>query len=337
MSRILIVNVNWLGDVLFSTPAIRAVRKASPKAHVACLVPARCREVLANNPYLDQVLVADDDTSFAGWPAAFALASRLRKEKFDTAIFFHRSKTKAFVARLAGIPDRLGYDVHGARRGLTRACPPPAPPFHRIDYFLGLVYALGFPEDGRGPDFFPRHEAAAELDGLFREKGLRRGEPYVIVHAGGNWDLKRWPPAHFTEWIRLFRTRFPWKVVLCGTAGEIAVAEKIRSAFTGSEVVTLCGRTSLDALALLLKGAKLLISNDSGPIHLAATQKTPILGIFGPTSAAETGPVSEGPVRIVMKDVGCEVPCYFRECDRRVCMEWITPEQAFVEAQGMLA
>ncbi len=337
MNRILIVNANWLGDVLFSTPAIRAVRKARPEAHLACLVPARCEAVLANNPHLDAVIVADDDTSFTAWPAAWALAARLRKEKFDTVIFFHRSKTKAFVARLAGIPERLGYDSSAARRGLTRSCPPPVPPYHRIDYFLGLVRALGFPDDGRVPDFFPRQKAAAELDALFRETGLQRAEPYVVVHAGGNWDLKRWPPEHFAAWIRLFRSRFPWKVILCGTAGETAVTEKIRSGFKGGEVVSLCGRTSLDALALLLKDAKLLISNDSGPIHLAATQKTPILGIFGPTSAADTGPVSEGSVRIVTKDVGCEVPCYFRSCDRRVCMEWITPQQAFAQAEGMLA
>lgn len=337
MNRILVFNVNWLGDVLFSTPALRALRKARPGAHIACLVPARCREALANNPHVDEVIVADDDTSFFAWPRALALAVSLRARRFDTAIFFHRSKTKAFVARLAGIPERFGFDASAVRRGLTRAWPPPVPPFHRIDYFLGLVRAIGVPDDGRTPDFFPREEAERELDDLFREKGLRRDAPYVVVHAGGNWDLKRWPPAHFAEWIRLLRARRPWTAVLCGTASEAGVAESIVKEFPAGEAVSLGGRTSLDALALLLRGAKLLVSNDSGPLHLAATQKTPILGIFGPTSAAETGPISDGPLRIVSKDVGCEVPCYFRDCDRRVCMEWISPQEAFAEAESLLS
>jgi len=94
-------------------------------------------------------------------------------------------------------------------------------------------------------------------------------------------------------------------------------------------VVSLCGKTTLDVLARLLKGAEFLLSNDSGPIHLAASQKTKLIGLFGPTSPVLTGPVSDAPMSILWKDVGCEVPCYYRSCNYRVCMELVTPQEVF--------
>jgi ADP-heptose:LPS heptosyltransferase len=180
-------------------------------------------------------------------------------------------------------------------------------------------------------EYSPKPEAEASL-----RKLMPGGEPYAVLHAGGNWDLKRWPADSFVEWIRLWRKETGKKVILCGTAPETPLADSIRSHFSEEEVFSLCGKTSFDELAFLLRNAELLLSNDSGPIHLAATQKTRIVGVFGPTSPAITGPVSQAPMKILWKDVGCEVPCYYRSCHYRVCMDWLKPEEVFRETRELL-
>jgi heptosyltransferase II len=333
--RILVVNVNWLGDVLFSTPAIRAIRKKYPSSYIACLVPPRCENVLKNNPYLNEVIVSDDNTSIASLFKSLRLVLLLRKKKFDTAIFFHRSKTKAWIAKLAGIRSRKGFASHSARHLLTEVSPVPPTKLHKIDYFLYLMAGLGIPADGRGMDFISKAKDAA-IDDDLQDHGINKGEPYVVLHAGGNWDLKRWPTEHFARWIELFTANYPYKVILCGTASEENLSKEIISSVPAGRVISLCGKTSLDALAVILKNAKFLISNDSGPIHLAASQRTPILGLFGPTSERETGPISEAAVMVLRKDVGCEIPCYFRSCNHRVCMELLSPEEVYESSVRLL-
>ncbi len=336
LDRILIVNVNWLGDVLFSTPAIRALRKRFPESYIACLLPSRLKSVFENNPYVDEVLTYDPGTFFFSLLKYAGLILKIRKDRFETAIFFHASRTKIFLTMLGGVKQRIGFGVPSKRNLLTAVYPHPGGHVHRTDVFLNLVGHLGIPQDGRTPDFFPKKGAEAELGHLLQSLSIQKREPYAVVHAGGNWPLKRWPARYFAEWIRLFRKKFGWKVFLCGTAGEENISQAIRKGMNDPGVISLCGKTSVDTLAILLRGAKLLLSNDSGPIHLAASQKTKILGLFGPTSENITGPLSDGPVRILRKAVGCEVPCYFRSCDTRICLDWLTPGEVFEETRELL-
>ena len=334
--RILIVNVNWVGDVLLSTPAIRALRKKYPQAFIACLVPSRCRAILLHNPHLNEVLTFDENRSLPAFFGNLALPAVLRQRRFDTAILFHRSKTKAWWMRLAGIRERLGFDGGFRRHWLTKVCPRPTAPLHRADIFIRLVEYFGVPADGRTPDFVPDRGAETALRRLFETHGLDWEKPYVTVHAGGNWALKRWPADYFVEWIRLFLKQKPWRVILCGTDSEKPLCEDIRSHFPPEAVVSLCGETSLDTLALLLGRAEMLLSNDSGPIHLAASQRTKILGLFGPTDPDQTGPISEVRSILLRRDVGCKVPCYFRSCNARFCMEWLKPEEVMEEARKLM-
>ena len=336
--RTLVVNANWLGDVLFSTAALRALHKHAPGDTLACLVPARCEALLRHNPYLNEVIVADDRDSLRSLPSAWTLWRSLKEKKFDRAIFFHRSRSKKMLAFLAGIPERSGF---GPSKGknilLTHVFAPPSEGTHRTDYYLELLRVQGVAPAGRTPDFFPADSAADELKRLFAATGLDPSAPYAAVHPGGNWDLKRWPAKHFISFARFFLEAHPeFSLVVCGTAPEAEVAEEIRHGAASPRAVSFCGKTTLDTLAHLLKGARFLLSNDSGPIHLAASQKTPIAGLFGPTSAEITGPVSDGPVLILKKDVGCQVPCYFRACDDHVCMEWLSPCEVFTAIEAWL-
>ena len=335
-SRILVINANWLGDALFSTPALRALRKKYPRSHIACLAPPRVLDALKSNPHLDEVLTYDDRSSLLSLGEFARVVRGLKKRSFDTAIFFHRSKTKVFFVKMAGIPERIGYSAPGRDILLTQAVKPPLQAAHRIDFFLNLLEAFGVASDGRHMEFFPEASAEKSLSLLLSEHGLRPGERYAVAHAGGNWELKRWPVGHFAASIRQLSDEFKLKFVLCGSASEENIAHEITSRLAESQALSLCGKTSLDMLAILLKNAAFLLSNDSGPIHLAATQKTRILGLFGPTSAALTGPSSEGPMKILSKDVGCALPCYYRSCNYRVCMDWLLPEEVLHEARELM-
>ncbi len=327
--RILIVSVNWLGDVLLSTPALRALRKKYPKAFIACLVPPRCSGMLKNNPNLDEVIEARDRIPFYSVFGHWKVIWELKRRRFDKAIFFHRSRTKAFWTWASAIPERIGYAGLGRKIFLTHVCEEPVKSLHKTDHFLRLLDQLNIPLDGREPDFYPKGEAEEELEQLFKDRGIEEGAPYAVIHAGGNWALKRWPAEYFVKWIRLFLVHYPWKVILCGAGSEEALSREICGHFKEGEVISFCGKTSIDALALLLKKAQMLLTNDSGPIHLAASQGTRIVGLFGPTDPELTGPVAKGPAVILKKDVGCEIPCYYRACNYRLCMDWLGPEEVF--------
>ena len=329
--RILIVSANWMGDVLFSTPAMRAIRKKFPESFIACLAPPRVKNILQANPHLNEVILYDDRTPILAFWKIAPLVARLRKRNFDTAIFFHNSASKVMMAALSGIPERIGFDAPGREKNLTNAVLFPEKPLHRIDTYLYLLERAGIPPDGRYMEYSPKLEAEASL-----RKLVPQGQPYAVLHVGGNWGMKRWPIDSFVAWIRLWRKEYGQKIILCGTAPEAALADGVLAHFSKDEVISLCGKTTLDELAFLLKNAELLLSNDSGPIHLAATQKTKIIGVFGPTSPLITGPVSEAPIKILWKDVGCEVPCYYRSCHYRVCMDWLKPEEVFEEARELM-
>jgi heptosyltransferase II len=332
-----VLSQNWLGDALFSTPALRALRARFPQAYIACLAPRRVHEALSHNPHLNEVIAYDERASLVSLFEPLRVWSLLKRRGFDTAIFFHRSRSKAFLARVAGIRRRIGYARGGRGWLLTQAVPVPDRPLHKIDAFLYLLDKAGIPSAGRHLEVEPTPQEEASAAKLLSAEGVDIAEDYAVVHAGGNWDLKRWPAAHFARWISLFLSKNPgWKIVLCGSASEKELARDILERAGHKDAVSICGKTGLGELAALLRHARFVLSNDSGPIHVAAAQRTRILGLYGPTSSVETGPVSAAPVRVLWKDVGCRVPCYFRSCDWRACMELLTPEHVLEQSEALL-
>lgn len=337
-SRILVVNVNWIGDALFSTPALRAIKMKYPKCFLATLSPRRAVQILSENPHVDAALAYDDRLS-AFRPVSFLKTLfQIRRMNFDAVILFHRSATKAFLVKAAGIPERCGYAYPRSRHWLTRTVELPEKSLHKVDFFLNLVGALGIEARGRYADFVIREESAQSVRRILENYNVGKSDSYAVVHAGGNWALKRWPAAYFARWIKLFRAAYPqWTVFLCGTESERGVVDQIMKETKDSRVISLCGELALQELGALFQRATLVLSNDSGPIHIAASQRAPLIGVFGPTLPELTGPVSQGRLSLIRKDVGCEMPCYFRACNYRVCMDLITPEEVLAEARKLIS
>lgn len=334
MKKILIVNVNWLGDVLFSTPFIRAVRKKYPDAYISCMIVPRCREILEGNPYLDELIIYDEEGKHASLLGKLQFISLLRSKKFDEVYFLHRSLTRTMLTALAKIPKRCGYVTKKRKLFLTHRIEPPKEQLHRTEYFLYLAEKLGFPTDRSGYDFYIPSNEENYIENLLKE--LNIGEsPFIILNPGANWSLKRWPTENFGLLGDILSKKLKMKIVITGAEKDLELAKEV-SKFMSEKPIIFAGKTNLKQLGALLKRAKLIITNDTGPLHIALAVGTKVLALFGPTSTKITGPYGPGDYRIVQKDVGCIIPCYHLRCKDNRCMKAITPEEVFEEAKKLI-
>ena len=324
--KILIVEVNWLGDVLFSTPAIKALRKKFPDSFIACLVVPRAVEILQGSPYINELIVNDEKGLHSGFRGKLRLAKELRKKKFDLAILFHRSSTRALIAYLAGIPRRLGYATWKRRFLLTEVLPmPEKDSTHRVDYYLDIVTSLGCDSQERLYEFFTTEEDVRFARDFLSAEGVSPGDFVVCLNPGGNWHLKRWPKENFSVLADKLISGYQAKVVFCGSQNDRELIAEIVSRMSHKPIIA-AGRTNLKQLAGIFQRADLVISADSGPLHIAASVGADIIGLFGPTSIRVTGPLGRGKIKIMQKDSDCTIPCYDKDCNNNLCMQKITPE-----------
>lgn len=368
--RILIRGVNWLGDAVMTTPAIIRLREAFPKAHIALLTKEHLADVWRDHHCLDQILCIGKEEGI------FQLASRLRGLHFDLGITLPNSFRAALELRLAGIPVRVGYV--GAGRFLTlthrvahrpniyrmqklspgqidaatstgeraqRTIPPSA---HHVRHYLHLVSELGASADPIAPAIDVSDQEVLNAVSKF---GLPSGDtrPIVGINAGAEYGpAKRWPAHRFVGVIRELSLRLNPHFILFGGPADYALAREISQSLLYAEdsnadrhAVSLhdvAGKTSLRELAALLKNCHLLISNDTGPTHLAAAVGTPITVPFGSTSPELTGPGKPGANMdaFIKSELPCS-PCFRRDCpiDFR-CMNEITVDRVVEVAEKQL-
>ncbi len=333
--RILIINVNWIGDVLFSTPFIRTVREAYPDSYIACLLHPRCREMLELNPRLNEIIIYDEEGAHRSLRGKAALVKSLRDKKFDTAFILHRSFTKALIAALAGIKERIGYPTKNRAFLLTNAVEEPTEEVHKVEYFLDIARSCGLKISDRSYEFFIKDADRDFIKGILSSEGVTEKELLVVLCPGGNWDPKRWPKENFAKLGDLLVERFGARIVISGAKKDSGLAEDIRNIMKAKPVVT-CGKTNLKQLGALLERADLVVANDTGPMHLAVAMRTRTIALFGPTSPHITGPYGKGDYKVIFKNDKCDVPCYDFSCADNRCMADIKVEDVFKEAEGML-
>jgi lipopolysaccharide heptosyltransferase II len=324
--RILVVGVDWMGDVIFSTPLLRALKSKYPKSFIAYSTTARCGEVLKNNSNVDEVVAFNEKPFLWGIMDFIAFVKQIRQRRFDAAIFIHRSATRAFLCFCAGIPIRTGYA--GIKRGwlVTHPARPEESACHRIDRYFNSARKLNLSTAGREVELFISNQDNEDLEKIIYNTDLRDGRKYAVIHPGANWKLKRWPVEYFADIVSYLEKKGICSV-LCGTESEKPIQDAIAERARSKNTVLLCGQTSVGSLAALMSRSMFVISADSGPLHIGAGLGTPLIALFGPTSPVETGPVSKGIVKVVMNKVNCDIPCYARTCEDKKCMEELRPHQ----------
>lgn len=334
-SRILIVEVNWVGDVLFSTPFIRAVREAYPDSHISCLLHPRCLEVLRSNPRLDEIIIYDEEGVHRGILGKLKLILSLRRKRFDTAFILHRSFTKALIAYLAGIGERIGYSTKGRGFILTKSAEEPAPAAHKVEYFLAIARAAGIRPESRSYEFVFNADDRKFIRDLLMREGIGQSEKVVVINPGGNWPPKRWREENFARLADILSERFKVRIVISGAEKDVGLAESIRSRMKSAAVIA-AGKTTLKQLGALLARSSLVVANDSGPMHMAVAVGAKVIALFGPTSPALTGPYGDGDYTVIFKNKKCDVPCYDSTCADNECMSAILVEDVAAAAAGKL-
>lgn len=335
--NILIIEVNWLGDVLFSTPAIKALRKKFPDSRISCLIVPRVKEVLENNPYIDELIINDEEGLHKGFLGGLKLVEALRSKNFDLAVFFHRSFSRTLYVYLAGIPRRLGYNTWKRRFLLTDALSTPKKDsLHRVDHYLNIVKPLGCSIEDRCYEFFLSEEDKKFAEDFWDKKGFKRGEWIVCLNPGGNWVPKRWPGDNFVQLADRLIREYQAKIIFSGSKDDILLIKEITLMMEQKEFIVSAGYTNLKQAAAIFKKAHLMVSADSGPLHIAASVGANVLALFGPTSPVITGPIGKGKIIVLQKDVECGVPCYDTRCVDNRCMRDITVEEVISAVKEFL-
>jgi len=334
--RILVFNVNWLGDVIFTTPIFKALKKHDPQSHVACLCVPRVREICECALYLDEVIVYDDKGRHRGLWGKVMLITELHRRKFDCVYILHRSWTRALLMFLAGIPRRVGYDTKGRGWLLTRRIALPEPGRHRSDDYLHVLEADGVPVEDRRCELRVDPGADGEIQKILKAEGVGDHDFPVVVHVGANWDLKRWPKEYFAELIRRLKRDLAVRAIIPGASRDRALAEAIADE-SGVHPVVLTGKTNLKQLMALMNRAKIVISADSGPMHIAHSVGAIVIALFGPTRPEITGPRGKGQGVVLQKDIVCnQDPCYNLTCPDNRCMSAITVGEVLAAAKTLM-
>ena len=322
--RILIVNVNWIGDILFSTFLIRCIKKSFPDSYLVTLVPENGAKLLKGNPYLDDIIEFDPfrERGFAGLD--ISLIKELKSYNFSHSLHLHRSLSRKCYAYFGGIKNRIGYNEKLKSFLLTQALISQRDKVHRAFYYFNLGSAIDVADDGSGLDIFIRDEELERTRGVLASHKLDR---FCLMHIGANWQAKRWPLDYYSELIDFMADKYNIKVLLTGTEQDVQNADYIVCR-SNSEVLSLAGKTTLRELIALIKLSQVSITVDSAPLHIAAALKKPLIGIFGPTDDKLTGPFrSEGKTIILKEDVDCSIPCYRDACPYDyICMRRVKPK-----------
>jgi heptosyltransferase II len=323
-SRILVRAPNWVGDVVLSLAAVRDLRVSFASARI---------EVLARPWVADLYRAVDEVDAVRESRGALQDAATLRGA-FDTAVLLPNSFAAALTAWRAGIPERWGYATDGRGLLLTRSLPVPEHVRARsqVYYYRSMLAGLGLHVSGE-----PRAKLVCPDDWADRGRALLGGDgPWLGLHPGAFYGTaKRWLPERFAAVADLVARRRGARVAIVGSAAERGLGETI-AGLVRAPVRLLSGETSLADLVGVLKNLRLLLTNDSGPMHLAGALGVPLVAIFGSTDWRETAPVGDRS-RLLREGVEC-APCMLRECpiDHR-CMTRVTVDRVAEAALEMMA
>lgn len=279
--NILIVRTDRIGDVVLTVPAIKALREAYPKAGISILVAPATRDLVDGNVCLDEVIVDDRKNEHKGLIGFLKLIKLIHQRHFDCAIVLHTKKRTNLTCFLAGIPVRIGYKNNKFGFLLNRPVVDirHLGEHHEAEYCLDVLKELGIESDDLSLYLPVSEEALQWVDQFRREQGIGENDRLIAIHPGASDPAKRWPEQRFAQLIDILTDRHSAKIVIIGTSDVHDIAQKI-SSLSNSDVIDMTGKTTVGQLAGLLTRCDLLVSNDSGPVHIAAGVGTSVVSIF---------------------------------------------------------
>jgi lipopolysaccharide heptosyltransferase II len=338
--RFLVIRLDLLGDVMFSLAGVRALREQFPNARIVMLTLPSTAPLARMSRLVDEVIAVDTNrirrvrTAAAPrtWIDYRRTVQRLRSERFDIAIALSGPMASLW-ATLSGAQKTIGFGSEAYRGFLTH--PVPGGRYdersHEIEYVMRLMRATGVDLDTyRPPILDPGAEARTRIDTLLATNRVTSRDSFVVFHTGAtNGSAKRWPPQHWAAVAHVLQMKYGVPVVLTGARSDSAIALEVRAG--APHAIDLVGKTSIAELVALLERAAVVVSGDSGPLHVAVALARPLVCVYGPTDPYIYGPFQPvAPVALHRMDLTCS-PCYSMataaECPLGdpVCMRFLPP------------
>jgi lipopolysaccharide heptosyltransferase I len=326
-NKILIIKPSSLGDVVHSLPFLNSIKSCYPKSEIHWVIAKGLEELLEGHPMINKLIIINKDVwkkiSRAGETVRElrSLFRGLKGEGYDLVVDLQGLLRSGVIAKSAGASVRVGFEEsrEGSKLFYTDRIRG-GRDIHAVDRYLKVAEALGC---GTEEILFP-------FPILKENAGIRAEmKDYAVIVPGARWDTKIWPAESFGR----LASMLPLKSVVIGGKADIPRAEKVVELSQG-RAVSLAGKTSLRELMEVMRDARLVISNDSGPMHIAAGFKVPVVAIFGPTSPVRTGPYGRGHI-IIQSPEKCS-PCYKKRCDTTVCMKRIEASEVYRHMKPLL-
>lgn len=317
--KILFFQTAFLGDLLLALPAIKTLRGYYKNSYIAIVVREENSKLFEGIKEIDEIII--DKKTSNKMKSTIQLIKKIREHKFDVAIISHRSIRSALICFLANIPIRVGFDIKPSSFFYNIRVPFKWS-IHEVERNLMLVKTIV----NEAQFSFPEIKSKKNLN----LKTIIEEKTKIIINPSSVWNTKRWPPYKFAKLIEAINKKFSIKPILIGSEKEKAQLEAVTKLLPNDSFINLCSKTSLDELVELIKNANLLITNDSGPMHIAVACKTPVIALFGPTTK-ELGffPYSENSI-VLEEKVRCR-PCRLHgsnKCPHKhfLCMKLIKIE-----------
>jgi lipopolysaccharide heptosyltransferase II len=324
--KIVLIRLRLIGDVVFTTPLVRALRRRYPAAHLTYVVEPNAAVVIRGNPHLDEIVEVPRQGGLERWRDDLAWGRTLRRRRFDVALDLHGGPRGAWLTWATGAPMRIGYRTRGRSWMYTHVVPRPADlgPVHSVLKQWDLLAPLdaGACDPACDPVEMPADPAAeARVDHWLADAGIEPRHRLVVVHVSAGNPFRRWPAAHFAALVRdLAHRDLERRVILTSGPSDAdaarAIVEEVRAADARTGMAVLHVEFDLAELRALTARAAVYIGGDSGPLHIAATTTTPIVGLFGSTLAERSMPWRDARWSAEAVDAG-PLPC--RPCAQRTC------------------
>jgi heptosyltransferase-2 len=342
IERIVVRGTNWVGDAVMTIPALRQLRQLFPHAHITLATRASAQGLFADAEFIDAIMVHEG----TGLRSVVKQVKQWRQGNFDLAVLLPNSLETALVASLARVPIRVGYAKDGRQSLLTHPLELPEwrSSKHEVFYYLKIVAELEWLVKGEQSFLNSEPNTALQVSqsrkaaaaDFLAARGVKRSSRLVALCPGSiNSRAKRWPVERYAVLADRLMDELGAEVLLIGSEAEAEVSAAVRSRMMNQPVM-LAGETKLDELVAILSLVDLLITNDTGPAHIAAALGRPTLVIFGPTNPLTTRPFSPF-AEIVRNPPDC-APCMLRDCpiDHR-CMTAITADEVFDRARHLFS
>lgn len=334
--NILIVKLSAVGDVVHTLPSLAALRKRYPDAHITWVIEEDASDIIRGHPYLDRIIVSHRKTWIDSFKRMNAVGKtidqmtsfirKLRDRRYDIVVDFHGLFKSSLIVLLSGGRRKLGYDSMQELSGLFLSEKIHEDMNkHAVDRYLDLPRHLG--ADSGKPEF-GIHIAKENKDRvcqLLNENKIGAGQPFISVNPVALWDTKLWEDEKFARLCDRITSDLKMKVVFTGGRDQEGV-QRIRRLMQYPSV-DLSGRTTLKDLSYVYMLSSLVITTDSGPMHIAAAVGTPTVALFGPTDPARTGPYGQGHT-VIRSNLPCS-PCFLKKCATKECMNEISVEVVF--------